>query len=98
MVLKKLGSKVEINRKNNFQERRQSTVSAAHPGMGQIPTVRWTHQYFENNHDDNEHDDDDHDDDDKYKHYDPFKLPNCAVNNTITDGGVAPQCTFARPT
>ena len=22
----------------------------------------------------------------------------CVENNTITDGGVAPQCTFARPT
>ena len=22
----------------------------------------------------------------------------CNINNTITDGGVAPQCTFARPT
>ena len=24
--------------------------------------------------------------------------PKCTKNNTITDGGVAPQCTFARPT
>ena len=56
--------KFEINRKNNFQGKRQSTVSAAHPGMGQIPTVRWTQQHFENNHDDDDDDDDDDKNDD----------------------------------
>ena len=32
--------------------------------MGQIPTVRWTREYFENNHDDNDENNDDDDDDD----------------------------------
>ena len=73
--------KIKINRKNNFQGRRQSTVSAAHPGMGQIPTVRWTQQHFENNHHDYD-DDDNHDDDDKnddggllaYSHHDKVMM------------------------
>ena len=47
--------------KHFFQGKQQSTVSAAHPGMGQIPTVRWTQQHFENNHDDDDDDDDDND-------------------------------------
>ena len=47
---------------NIFQAKRQSTVSAAHQGMVQIPTVRWTNDNFENNYDDDEDGDDDDDD------------------------------------